>query len=154
MKKKINLIDVLILIVVIVFAAGVYMRFASPATEKVVTNNSYEMVVKVSNVRSYTVDALKKSKEIFFKDTTLIGEVVSVEEGPYIAPLKKLNGEFIKAEVPEKYECIVTLKMNLKESDTSYFAGNDLELRVGSGFDIESKYVSTSGAIISIDKID
>ena len=45
MSKKFNLIDVLILIVVVVFAVGLYMRFSAPQSKKVTVNTSYEVTV-------------------------------------------------------------------------------------------------------------
>ena len=153
MSKKFNLIDVLVLIVVIVFAVGLYMRFSAPQSKKVTVNTSYEVTVKVSDIRSFTRDALKKSTTIFAEDSGVaLGEITGVEEAPFAKALETLEGDFVSAEVPEKYECLVTFKTDLRETDTGYYAADSSEIKVGSTFYIYSKYVATSCTIVSIEK--
>ena len=153
MKRKFNLIDVLVLIVIIVFAIGIYVRFSAPKSESVKTNTSYEVTVKVSDIRRFTKDALKKSTVLLAeKSETVIGEVISVEEAPYFDSLESSDGKVVSAPVPEKYECLVTFKTDLRETDTGYYSADSSEIKVGSTFYVYSKYVSTSGKIVSIKK--
>ena len=59
-KGKFNVIDLLAIILVIAVAVGIVVRFKSTITTAVRSDEGFVYTVKVSGVKSYTVDALEK----------------------------------------------------------------------------------------------
>ena len=53
-----------------------------------------------------------------------------------------------------QYTVLVEIEGEGKESDNSYFVGNDVELSVGSTMSMTTKYANSSGKVKSIDIID
>ena len=154
-QKKFNFVDMLVLVVVVIFAIGLFVRFNTPETKSVVTTTPYEITVKVSDVKSFTVDALKKSTTVINGESEeIIGEILSVEDSAFIDDLECADGEIISAPVPERYECLVKIKSECRENDTTFFAQDNSEIKVGSTLYINSKYVGTSGKVVAIEKID
>ena len=62
------------------------------------------------------------------------------------------TGNVISTELPDRYSAMVTIKTYGKESDNSYIAADSNELSVGRTTNIFSKYVHTSGIIMSVEK--
>jgi hypothetical protein len=78
---------------------------------------------------------------------------VSVEEEPSKVQSERADGKIVLADQPDRYTAIVTIKTRGKESDNSYITADSNELSVGRTTEIYSKYVHTSGKIMSVEKI-
>lgn len=154
-KGKFNIIDLLVILLIIAVIVGIAVRFGSSVTTAVKSDEEFEYVVKVESVRKYTIDALEKKGKLSDKKATVdLGEIVSVEYEPATFLSQKANGEVVKAEQPERYTAYVTIKTKGKESDNSYIMADSNELSVGRSTEIFSKYVHTSGTIMSVEKLD
>ncbi|MBQ3038253.1 MAG: DUF4330 family protein [Clostridia bacterium] len=146
--NKINIIDFCVILLIIVFIIGIGIRLMGSTSEDIKTPKTFEYTVEVSNIRGYSVDALKKLGNITDSSGDIIlGEIISVEDKPYITELNTLNGEIIESVIPEKYSCLVKIQTTGNESDEFYFDPNDTELSVGKSVNIITKYVNTSGLI-------
>ncbi len=152
---KFNIIDVCVIIVLIAAAIGISARFMSSAAKNAREKVKFSYVVEIDGVRQYTVDALgKKGKVIDLKGKSEIGEIKSVKAQPMKTQSFMSDGRMVFAEVPEKYTVLVEIEGEGKESDNSYFVGNDVELSVGSTMSMTTKYANSSGKVKSIDIID
>lgn len=149
-KKKFNIIDVLVLLIVIVFAAGIGIRLGNGKAIKNETEITY--TVEVKNVKEFTADALKKSNVLTDDKTgTVLGEIVSVEVEPYMEEKETNTGELVMVEVPERYRCTVILKSSAKEQEGKLMLDEKTEVSPGKIFDVITKYVKTTGTVISVD---
>ena len=154
-KGKFNIIDVLVILLLIAVVIGIAVRFGSSVTTAVKSDEEFEYVVKVESVRQYTVDALNKKGKITDKKSELdLGEIVSVETEPAKFLSEKSNGEMVYASQPDRFTAYVTIKTQGKESDNSYITADSNELSVGRVTEIFSKYVHTSGKIMSVTKAE
>lgn len=151
---KINIVDFCVVLVVILFAAGIGVRFLSRASEYVKTPKTYEYTVSVSGVREFTVQALEKMGNITDEDGNMVvGEIVSVERVPYEVQVVTVDGEVKETVMPERLKCNVTIRAEGKESNECYFTKDDVEISVGRTVEVISKYVNTSGVISSVEVI-
>ena len=57
---KISIIDVMAIVLVVLVAAGIGVRYKSRITGSVKSHETFEYVIRVSSIRDYTVNALKK----------------------------------------------------------------------------------------------
>ena len=155
MRKKINVIDFAVILVVIVAIVGFAVRFRCSATDYVTSDIKFRYVMKIEGVRNFTVDALEKKGVVTDKKSMInVGEIVDVivEGNTNIATLT--DGSVVSAPVPERYTCYVTIEAIGRESDGKYILDDTTELAVGRTTELISKFVHTSGTIESIEIID
>ena len=155
MRKKINAIDIAVVLLVIIAIVGFAVRFKSSATDSVTSDIKFRYVMKIDNVRSFTVDALEKKGVVTDEDSVInVGEIVDiiVEDNTTAAPLT--DGSVVSAHIPERYTCYVTIEAMGRESEGKYILDDTTELAVGRTTDLISKFVHTSGTIESIEIID
>lgn len=150
---KVSIIDIFICLILIVLIAGISIRFISAPSKNAKSKIPLTYVVEIDGVSQFTVDAFdNKSKVIDAKQKCVVGEIVDVVSRPKTEDKFDNDGNLISAEVPEKYVVDVTISSEAKESDSGYYVGNDTEVSVGSTIKIATKYVNTSGKVISIKK--
>lgn len=150
-KGKFSIIDLFAIILVIAVIAGTAVRYGAKATDAVRSSEEFECTLKVENVRDYTVDALKKGGVITDKKSeVVIGEITDVKEEPAVFISTTADGRIVETELPEKYNCTVTIRAKGKLSDEAYVLEDSNELSVGRNMEIYSKYVKTSGNIMSV----
>ena len=152
-KGKFNIIDILAIVLVLVVIVGIIWRFGSSVTTAVQSDSEFTYVVKVEGVRDYTIKALEKGGRVTDKNSTMdLGEIVDVAVMPATTVSETADGNVISTELPDRYSAMVTIKTFGKESDNSYIAADSNELSVGRTTNIFSKYVHTSGIIMSVEK--
>ena len=154
-KGKLNIIDLLAVILALAVIAGIAVRFKSTVTTAVKSNEEFIYTIKVEGVRSYTVDALKKAGKVTDKKSELdLGEIVDVSVEPAKILSERAGGKIVLASLPDRFTATVTVKTYGKESDNSYITADSNELSVGRTTDIYTKYVHTTGKIMSVEKIN
>lgn len=151
MKKKLNLIDIGVLLILVVFILGIGIRLFGSASKTVNDTVDIEYTVVIENVRKYSVDALKKSN-ILTEDKTaaVIGEIVSVDAEGFQTEVHTTDGELQLCEVPDRYKCTVVLKSPARKMNDRYFVTETAEISVGKTFDVITKYVKSTGTIMSV----
>ena len=128
-KGKFNIIDALVVILVIVVAVGIVVRFKSTITTAVKSDERFVYTVKVSGVKSYTVDALKEKGKVTDKKSELdLGEITDVVAEPASTQTERADGKIVMSEQPERYNVIVTIKTRGKEAENSYITADSNEL--------------------------
>ncbi len=153
-KGKFNIIDLLVIILLAVVAAGIAVRYGSSITTAVKSDEEFEYVVKVESVRDFTISALEKKGKVTDKNSNLdLGEIVDVTVEPTEYQSTTADGRIIFAEQPERYTAYVTVRTRGKESDNSYITADSNELSVGRTTELYSKYVHTSGMIMNVTKL-
>ncbi|MCD8390529.1 MAG: DUF4330 domain-containing protein [Firmicutes bacterium] len=148
---KISIIDIAVILAVLIVIAGIGMRYSSKITNSVQSDAEFEYTIKIDGVRIYTVDALQKKGAITDKTSEKnMGEIIDVDVSPAMVESVTANGEIIYAERPGYYTCLVTVRAHGKESDENYILDDTTELSVGRSVDFFSKYIKTSGLIMSV----
>lgn len=154
-KGKVSIIDILVIILIVVVIVGIAARYGSRVTNAVKSNKQFEYVLRVENVREYTVNALQKmGKTTDKKSEKDLGEIVDVKVENATQQSITASGEVKTPETPGRYTCYVTIRATGKESDDNYILEDSTELSVGRNVDLYSKYVKTSGDITSVKVVE
>lgn len=152
---KVSIIDIGVILVVLIVIVGIFVRFGNSMTTAVQSNEKFEFVVKVTGVRDYTIDALNKKGKITDRKSEMdLGEIKNVEIVPTEFQSTTASGEIVLTDLPDRYTCFVTIVATGKESADSYIMDDTSELSVGRTIDINSKYVKTSGEIMSVKVVE
>ncbi len=149
---KISVIDILVILAIIVAAFGVYTRFFV-GNEKVETAESHiEYKLKVQEVRIGTVNALENYKGAIYDTSTkeYLGDIVAVEYTDAKKAVEMLNGQMQETTLPERYDCMVTVRVDGRINDMGYYTANNQALAAGSSYVFESKAAKTTGRIYEI----
>ncbi len=154
-KGKISIIDILVVLLIVVVIAGIAARYGSKVTTAVKSDKGFEYVLRVENVREYTVNALNRKGRVTDKKSEKdLGEIVDVKVENATQQSVTASGEVKNPETPGRYTCYVTIHATGKESDDNYILDDSTELSVGRNIDLYSKYVKTSGDIVSVKVLD
>ena len=151
---KVSIIDLIVILVIVVAVIGIYLRIVATPQVVQVKTEKFSYLVKIDNIREYTVNGLKELGLIYDKETKEdlgeIIEVVSVEK--YKETTQDSKGNPIEAESPEKYSVIIRVETNGNVGTNGYYTSSNRLIGVGGDLSVESKYVSTSGTVIEIEK--
>ena len=150
---KISFIDVIVIIVVILLAAGIYLRFFALDTTASVGQPSsgihYEL--KVSGVRSYTVDAIKVGDKIFSTDGSIeMGTISSVSASPAMRWGPTLDGKTAQGEVEGKYDVYLTVEAEGLVTGNRFYISRVAELESNFSQPCVTKYASFTGTVTEI----
>lgn len=150
---KINIIDLLVILLIIGAGVGFGMRFFSSAAEDVRSKTKLTYVVEIGGLRIYSIDALQKKGVVLNSKTKdVIGEITDVSAEVAKTQVSKADGTIDFAENPDKYTVKITISADGRETDRSYFVGENMEVSVGASVGLSTKYISTSGKIVSVTK--
>lgn len=151
---KISIIDIAVILLVLIAALGIGIRFMSGATTAVTSNVTLKYTVKVLGVREFTVNALKKDSVMLSKDDEIIAEIKDMEVADTKIQSTTANGEIKWATLPDKYTCMLTIEAQGRESEDGYMLDDTTEVSVGRTVDINTKYVKTTGEIMSVEIVE
>lgn len=148
---KINIIDLLVIIVLIAAVAGIGYRLIGGRSAEVTDRQNFEFVVRVENIRQQTVDALEKKGKVYAdKNNIETGEIISVTTEPYEQEAITTKGERKFAETPERFTAYVTIKVEGTCSQGTYYDNDKTEIGAGRGHKICTRDVATTGEIVSV----
>ena len=151
---KVSIVDIAAIVLVIAVIAGICVRYGSHLTTAIKSNETFEYVIKVQNVRTYTAEALKKGGNITDKHSDkVLGKIKDVQIEDAHETKETADGKIIEAYLPERTTCYVTIEAQGKESDNVYIMADSTELSVGKHVDLYSQYCKTSGVIKEVKKV-
>lgn len=147
---KINIIDLLFLIILVVAVVGGASRFKeSPIS--VESTSKGVMTFLVDNVRMPTAENITEGQEIYSSDKgTYLGKIIRKTVNPY-EDVVEYEGQWVKAPVPDKYSIYLDVEVDIKDSDKSYAVGSE-EIRVGNDYRVKTKTSAFTGICVGIKK--
>ena len=150
--KKINIIDIAIVILIIALVFAAYLKFAVyDHTKTDAEMIKLEYSIKVPAVRVYTLNAFKVGDTVYDSQTKLvIGIITKIDSVNNKGLVETSDGRVASAENPNRYDVTITIQGDGMETDRAYFADRSVELKVGSEKQIETLYLKTTGTIMSI----
>lgn len=144
---KINVVDILAILVAIVLVVGIGYRFMGKPTANVATQDTFEYVVRITDVRQFTVNALEKKGDVYRAKThQKAGTIKNVEAIPYMRPTIMNDGAVKDVLVPDKYEVFVTIETDGRIGDMIYLDSSNTEIYVGGNIDWYSKWADISSS--------
>lgn len=152
---RISIIDIIVILAIIVCAAGVYVRFFDRPGKAQIQGTSFTYQVLVSGIRQLSVDALVQSKGTKFVlgekgRSDNLGKLIDVTSSPSKQTLLEGAGKVISVESPTKVDAVLTFELNGMVNAKGYFTPQLKDIGVGSTLILQNKLIKTEGQVISI----
>ena len=145
---KINIIDLLVLIIVVGLIAFGAKRMGSGKVSQSETKEAL-VTYEIAEIRQLSVDQIKVGDPLYHYDKgTYIGTIESVDVEPYRDVLE-YNGRWVEAEVPKKFVANIVVKANIEETDQYYLVGGE-QTRVGIQFRLKNKNFAAFGTVLDV----
>lgn len=148
---KINIIDLLIVLLVIAIAGGIYLVFFSGSDKQAAETSKVVYDFEITNVNKDFVDAINPGDPI--RDSTRgneLGTVVSKESRKATMLNEDLiNGRYIIADVPNAYDVVITIEADADITPANIIVGG-AEIKVGKKFFIKGKGYANQGFVTKI----
>lgn len=149
--NKVNVIDILIIILVIVAIAGAYFRFNGNNVVAVNKGCEFYYSITIREIRENNKNLLAESVGTDFrldgKVSSSMGTLVKVDPTDAITEIEKTDGSIVSAAVPEKYDVVLTFKVNGYKNDSGYLTPEMHEICAGKEYSITNIYCLVKGAV-------
>ena len=152
---KINIIDLLVILILIFAVVAVGIKFKQVKT----TNGgdiTIEYTLRVERLRQISVDAIEKEYKNIqdAENKKAVGDIISVEKSLAKELVRLDNGEYKFTEYDDKFDLLITLRTKGSETKEAYYTSSGKVLTVGDTLGISNGHVQTFGEIISVKVID
>jgi hypothetical protein len=145
---KINIIDLIIILLIVLTAVGGYMFFFGRDSKQAVNTGKVVYDFEITNVSKDFVDAITPGDPI--RDSTRGNELGTVlsksSRGAAMLNEDLINGRYIIAEVPDAYDVVITIEADANITPTSIIIGG-AEVKVGKKFFIKGKGYANQGFV-------
>lgn len=154
MKKiKINIVDVSVVLVVIILIIASCIKFKTYNASAIGENEEkiIEYSMLIESVREYTTNMVEVGDVVFDSQTnTKVGKIIDKQVINATTYEKVESGEFIKVEIPDKYDVILLIETPGSVNDSGFFANKSVEIKVGSEKTVSNLFVETTGKITGV----
>lgn len=149
---KISIIDLSIIILLIAFALGVYLKFGVlEQTTTSTTNETITFTLKISSVRMLYYEQIKVGDAIYEStDKTKIGEVTDIYYEDAESSYVDLDGKTKYGPTQDRYDIYVTVQGDGAVSGGRYLMNRTYEIGVGMTRGYTTKYVAFNGTVKEI----
>ena len=149
-RDRINIVDLLIIILLLALVAVGVKRFGNKAAVGEATTKKGVITAEIKDVRDVTAKNVKVGDPIYDYDKgTLIGKILTAEVEPY-KDETEYQGKFYNSEVPGKYRVIITIDADVKETQDFYQVGTE-QIRIGAEMRIKNKSITSFMTILGIE---
>jgi len=148
----ISIIDVLVLIAVIILGFAVFTRFDvrdNPLTTVNTVPVTY--TVKLPVVREAVAELIRPGDNLYIETRAFVGTIKSVSSEIAEVTESLLDGTLVLAPAHERYDITLTVEVQCSFSNGRYYADRVFELNANAEYMFQTKYVYTTGVIMSID---
>ncbi|MBO5142558.1 MAG: DUF4330 domain-containing protein [Clostridia bacterium] len=156
---KLNALDIMIVLVIAVFAIICGFSKLNATNEGSVTVESNNVAskftysIQVYGLSETSTEMFKSGDEVFDKISgTSIGKIKGLEITQAKAYMDKDNGELVEAIIPGKIDVKLTIETDGAIKNGEYLANGLIRIMVGNFREIKTKYLMCSGTITSIEK--
>lgn len=138
MKRKLNWIDYIIILtaIAIITVLGIKIKnvlLTKSSGDGQVINNKKEVILKIKDIRQYSVDALQVGDNVYSDDTNYyFGKIKDIQVEESYEVLVKNNGELVLTRSPERFDVTLVVECNILERPNGYFAEGITEVKVNS----------------------
>ncbi|MGI6649366.1 MAG: DUF4330 domain-containing protein [Bacillota bacterium] len=149
-KLRFNVVDLVIFVVVLgLLALGAYkLFFVNQALQA--QNGTIEYQVLIEEVRQPSVDAFKEGQKVKELQTNIdLGSVVGKEAMPHKEPVATMDGRIVMAEVPGKYDLIVTIQAPAIIGESNITVSNK-EIKLGDQVTLKTNISAAKGIIYGV----
>jgi len=151
-KHQFTWIDGLVIAVVLLLIAGTCFRFLSPDTVGAVADDSteFQYQLKISNVRSYTVDALQVGDELYNSaGKGNVGVISDISVSDAVTTYAEDDGTVLETKNLNHYDVVLTISAKGRIENGLHKIGT-YTLLINQSASYFTKYSAWGASIISI----
>ena len=153
---KINLIDILIAVVILVVGLFAYKTiFRSEATVNIGAKYfTTTCVIKLDGLPSGASKYLEVGSDVYDNETNVyIGKLVEFRAEEYkVVSENNEAGEYVEAVIPNSESVFVKLEVNVSDQGSDLITANNYFIKVGKRINLRSKNFAGGGYLINIDR--
>jgi len=149
---KISIIDLGIIILILAFAAGVYVKFGVlDQTNTSTTSETITYTVKISAVRGLYYQQLKVGDAVYEGDNgTNIGVITDIYKEAASISYVDTDGQTKKAPAQDRYDIYLTIEGDGSVTNGRYLINRTFEIGVGSSKSLSTKFVEFTAQVEEI----
>ncbi len=151
---KISIVDIFVIVIAVIIALGVYVRFSGDKGKAVVSNDTFYYTFEVENIRRFSYDAIADSKGLHYysieKSEDDMGVLVDFDASQGTVMIEKTDGTAVSADVPGNYNMELTFKIDGKINDRGYYTSSMRGISAGGRYTIKSKYSTIEGIVSKV----
>jgi len=152
---KINVLDLVIVLIVILLCVGTYLKFFALNNTSVTQNMiPIQFDIKIQGSRQFLADSLREGDEIFDRTSgNSLGTIAKVEEKPAKQYIQLLDATLVERDIPDRFDVTITVDAQGVERDGAYLVNRSYELMMGTSRNFRTKYTNASGKIVRINDL-
>ena len=149
-RVRFNIIDVLIIVMILVLAAGGYYKVFTTNKQLAKQEQQIEYQILISEVRQPTLDAYQNGQQVQdLKSNVLLGTIIGKEVSHANQAVPTSDGRLVQAEIPEKYNLLLILRASAVVTDNNIMVANK-EIKIGQKTDIKTARAASMGVIYGL----
>lgn len=143
MKKRLNIIDIAIILFVCAIVAFLAFKFTNSTVLNNNADNTKNVVytAKIGEIIKSTVDAIPDSGKLYDVDGVEIGEIVSKKVINAETNQVKADGSYVEAINPGKYDVFLEVTAEAVVEKEGYFINGKKNFGAGSGATLKAKNI-------------
>ena len=150
-KKRFNIVDIFIAIVLVGLMAGVVYRFTAEATAIGQTDHIINYTVRIEGVRAFTLENYHPGLRVYNRMTNeFIGHIINVRYEQHYQNAQAVDGEFLRLPFPDHIVIYIDIEANGRVTDNAIFAEGNNEINAGSSLQMNTRYVHVNAIIHSV----
>ena len=163
MKKKVidkngrlfgvvSIIDLVIILVILILAVGVYVKFFVLDKTSVVTEQqTITYTLFAQNVREETMDCIQTGDILYHSDSgILLGTITNIQVKDAVATLQMLDGTNKEVPVEDRYDMYLTMETKCTKQDGRVFINKTYELSADYSTYVQTKYAKLKATITEL----
>ena len=152
--KKLNIIDLVIVIAVIALLVATVVKFRTSDTY-LSKGRTLEYTMLVENVRQPTVDAINQANALIdYESKKEIGNITDVEVSG-ASELELMNdGKYKEVKFKDKFDVLLTVSTTGTETQDNFYTSSGKKIVVGDEIKINNGYVGTVAIVKSVRSIE
>ncbi len=147
---KFNILDLFIIAMIVVLGIGGYYKIKKVNPTNIIRPKPVELKIIVMEREQIGVDIIKEGDILKEYDTGIVlGEIKNIEVNPAAVEVVTTEGEVKIAEIPERYDLLITIDAKAMITDNSIMSGNK-ELRIGNKLVLRTKTYALDSIILEV----
>jgi hypothetical protein len=147
---KFNILDLFIIAMIIVLGIGGAYKIKKVNPTNIIKPKPVEVKILVMEREKFGVDMIKKGDILKEYDTGIIlGEIIDIEVNPAAAEVATIDGEIKIAEIPDRYDLLITIDAKAMITENAIMSGNK-ELRIGNKLVLRTKTYALDSIVLEV----
>ncbi len=147
---RFNILDLFIIAIIIVLGVGGFYKVKKVNPTNVIKPKPVELKIIVMEREKFGVDMIKKGDILKEYDTGIVlGEIKDIEVNPASAEVVTTDGEIKIAEIPDRYDLLITIDAKAMITENAIMSGNK-ELRIGNKLVLRTKTYALDSIVLEV----